>query len=40
MPPSHMTLSDLEGQAQGHADFETLHLVKNLVRPYVTIIKH
>ena len=27
---SHMTFSDLEGQIQGHSDFETLYLVKEL----------
>ncbi len=28
MIPSHLTLSDLEGQSQGHADFKALYLVK------------
>ncbi len=28
MTPSHFTLSDLEGQIQGHSDFEALYLVK------------
>ncbi len=28
MTPSHLTLSDLEGQSQGHSDFAALYLVK------------
>ncbi len=27
MTPSHLTLSDLEGQSQGHSDFEALYPV-------------
>ncbi len=30
MALSHLTLSDIEGQSQGHSDFETLYLVKEL----------
>ncbi len=36
MTPSRVTLSDLEGQSQGHSDFEALYIVKE---PFVTI-KH
>ncbi len=39
MAPLDLTLSDLEGQSQGHPDFEGVYLAKSLVRPYVTI-KH
>ena len=28
MTSSHLTLSDLESQVQGHSDFEALYLVK------------
>ncbi len=28
MTPWHLTLSDFEGQIQGHWDFEALYLVK------------
>ncbi len=28
MTSSHLTLSDLEGQSEGHSDFEALYLVK------------
>ena len=28
MALSHLTLSDLKGQSQGHQDLETLYLVK------------
>ncbi len=28
MTPPHLTLSDLEGQRQGHSDFEAFYLVK------------
>ncbi len=28
MTLSHLTLSDLEGQSQGHSDFDALYLVK------------
>ncbi len=28
MTPPDLTLSDLEGQSQGHSDFEAVYLVK------------
>ncbi len=28
MTQSHLTLSNLEGQSQGHSDFDALNLVK------------
>ncbi len=39
MTPSHLTMSDLEGQSQGHSNLEALYLVKEQSWPYVTI-KH